>query len=60
MLLRDLTGDEFRVNQGPEQPFSSTVVLPFMLSDWSITGARGGSLIYHLIHPNSHPDVLWP
>lgn len=31
-----------------------------MLSDWSITGTRGRSLIYHLIHPNSHPDVLWP
>lgn len=31
-----------------------------MLSDWSIAGTRGRSLIYHLIHPNSHPDVLWP
>lgn len=34
--------------------------LPFMLSDWSITATRGASLIYHPIHPNSHPDVLWP
>ena len=40
--------------------FGSTVLMPFMLSDWSSTGTRGSSLIYHLIHPNSHPDVLWP
>lgn len=33
---------------------------PSWLTDWSITGTRGTSLIYHLIRPNSHPDVLWP
>lgn len=48
------------VYQAAEQPFLSTVLLPFMLSDCSITDTMGTSLIYHPIHPNSHPDVLWP
>lgn len=43
-----------------EQPFASSVLLPFMLSDWSIMGTWTRSLIYHPIHSNSCPDVLWP
>lgn len=39
---------------------ASSVLLPFMLSDWSIMGTWTRSLIYHPIHPNSRPDVLWP
>lgn len=38
----------------------AAVLLPFMLSEWSIVGAWTRSLIYHPIHPNSSPDVLWP
>lgn len=39
---------------------AASVLLPFMLSDWSIMGTWTRSLIYHPIHPNSRPDVLWP
>lgn len=43
-----------------EQPFISSVLLPFMLTDWSIMGTWTRSLIYHPICPDSCPDVLWP
>ena len=51
---KGLNGGECRAHQAVNS------LLPPLFCPSCSVGTRGESLIYHPIHPNSLPDVLWP